>query len=169
MQFYGISCIHLSSLVDVKMCFIFSGRSKHVEDTIIKLNHKLKKCALCWFYYIVIQISKNRSTIIYMIIQSTLPQPFKTSMNIHQPTYQKFPSSQNLGVFILTLRRRFWGMFTLISLESIRFIAFMKYFICALPNSRIRGVAFLRVTFFSLGGLQLLVCSKPHSISVLTK
>jgi hypothetical protein len=38
------------------------GCSKHVEDTIIKLQHKCKKCAFCWFLlhrYITMHFSKN--------------------------------------------------------------------------------------------------------------
>jgi hypothetical protein len=64
-----LSCIHLSSLVDVRMCFILPGCSKHVEDTIIKLIINLKSVHFVGLLHSY-QISKNRNTIIYMIIQS---------------------------------------------------------------------------------------------------
>ena len=54
-----LSCIHINSLVDGRMCLILS---KHFEDTIIKLKHECKKCAFCCFLlhrYITMHGSKN--------------------------------------------------------------------------------------------------------------
>jgi hypothetical protein len=105
-----------------------------------------------------------------MIIQSTVLRAFETSMNIHQLTSQKFPSSEKFGIVYSRLNRSInskdRGVFTVMGLESTRFIAFIKHFLCVFLNSRIRGVAFCNSYILQSRRPVVFVCSKPYPLLV---